>query len=95
MLLELPSLEYSILITNEEALCNRVDEVRALITMSDTNKQSQSDPPRIPVTVSQPFLENLVNWRDVTVPSFVASTTQSNLSSSSPFAEDLQRVPLF
>lgn len=39
MLLELPSSEHSVLLTNEEALCNRVDEARALITMSDTNDQ--------------------------------------------------------
>nr|CAH8831156.1 unnamed protein product [Trichobilharzia regenti] len=95
MLLELPASEHAVLLTNEEALCNRVDEARALITMSDTNEQNQSDHPRVPVTVSQPVLEGLVNWRDVTVPSVVAPTTQSNLSSSSSFAEDLERVPLF
>ncbi|VDP66264.1 unnamed protein product [Schistosoma mattheei] len=103
MLLELPSSEHSVLLTNEEALCNRVDEARALITMSDTNDQNRVERPRTPsIGLNQPVLERLVNWQGValTVAGATSVNQQSNISSSSTIAdliitEDVERVPLF
>ncbi|CAH8457758.1 unnamed protein product [Schistosoma intercalatum] len=103
MLLELPSSEHSVLLTNEEALCNRVDEARALITMSDTNDQNRVERPRTPsIGLNQPVLERLVNWQGValTVTGATSVNQQSNISSSSTIAEliiteDVERVPLF
>uniref|UniRef100_A0A095AQV0 E3 ubiquitin-protein ligase UBR5 n=1 Tax=Schistosoma haematobium TaxID=6185 RepID=A0A095AQV0_SCHHA len=103
MLLELPSSEHSVLLTNEEALCNRVDEARALIAMSDTNDQNRVERPRTPsIGLNQPVLERLVNWQGValTVTGATSVNQQSNISSSSTIAEviiteDVERVPLF
>ncbi|XP_018648366.1 putative ubiquitin--protein ligase edd [Schistosoma mansoni] len=104
MLLELPSSEHSVLLTNEEALCNRVDEARALITMSDTNEQNRVERPRTPsVGLNHPVLERLVNWQGValTVAGSTSVNQQSHISSSLNtiaeliITEDVERVPLF
>lgn len=75
MLLELPPTEHAILLTDEDALRNRVEEARAVLTMSDANEYdtSGSDRVRSPLTSSatqpqQPILERLVNWREMSQP---------------------------
>ncbi|CAH8458674.1 unnamed protein product [Heterobilharzia americana] len=105
MLLELPSSEHAVLLTNEEALCNRVDEARALITMSDTNEQHLSGRPRIfPISANQRLLDRVVSWRGRTLTVFgTTPTTVSQPDLSSPSSsttelltpEDIERVPLF
>ena len=41
MLLELPSVEHTVLLLNDEALRNRVNEARALLTMADSAEREQ------------------------------------------------------
>ncbi|KAK4472261.1 hypothetical protein MN116_003530 [Schistosoma mekongi] len=102
MLLELPSSEHSVLLANEEALSNRVEEARALITMSDSNEQNRIERPRTPsVILNQPDLERLTNWQGVTltVAGATSANVQPNISSSNTITEllltDVERVPLF
>ncbi|KAH8852577.1 E3 ubiquitin-protein ligase [Schistosoma japonicum] len=103
MLLELPSSEHSVLLANEEALSNRVEEARALITMSDSNEQNRVERPRTPsVILNQPDLERLTNWQGMTlaVAGATSANVQSNTSSSNAITElllteDVERVPLF
>ncbi|KAF5401972.1 hypothetical protein PHET_04640 [Paragonimus heterotremus] len=72
MLLELPPTEHVILLNNEDALRNRVEEARAVLTMSDSGEREHSNlhrirsPPPSSAQSHQPILERLVNRREAT-----------------------------
>ncbi|KAA3678779.1 E3 ubiquitin-protein ligase EDD1 [Paragonimus westermani] len=87
MLLELPATEHIILLNNEDALRNRVEEARAVLTMSDSGEREHPNlhrirtPPPSSAQSHQPILERLVNRREVT------QSTES-LHATAPVARD-------
>ncbi|KER30873.1 hypothetical protein T265_02799 [Opisthorchis viverrini] len=107
MLLELPPTEHATLLSNEDALRNRVEEARAVLMMSDATERDQTshERPRLSSTSSsQPILERLVNWRESSQTGEQTSTFRSTISTvplgpistpSSSNNADPERVPLF
>ncbi|THD21469.1 Hyperplastic disc [Fasciola hepatica] len=104
MLLELPATEHMVLLENDDALMNRVEEARAVLTMAEAGERDRScniEQPLSPVSApqQQPILERLVKWRGSSG-SATAKNTPIVCSISAASIPDCnvtnpERVPLF